>query len=445
MVISQVIRDTGEELPVKEIGEFVRRKKREINPDDPDIFIMIDGAQALGNLPRVDFKSLGCDAYVATPHKIMSSTPVGIGFFNPDNQLIRKNLPKLNKLFWQDQQVILDGMFDSSLGIKPNVADSLDRMDIYGFKRGLDRLREVGYEDGNFEKINLKRRELKEYFRGIIHKIAGEFNLPISEVERGTDFIYSFSLSGINNREFTKVLSEQGIFVSYIDRAKLQKDDVERVGNGVIRVSFSIDNSKQEIDEFKEKIRSALVQVTEKEFVVFEARAEQEMVFKRPDNVVYLSEWLKKKAKSPVTKVAAAAAALIMALSYQLFTHKAEISLDQKFAQAKLEELDYYQKRYAKYQGLSERIGFRYRVAEETVRSRYFFEKYKFLTNLSDEKQINKLLSDDVSGDLIASFDYSAEERKEIKSVYEQTKNKKLGRLLKTLANNPREKSENIV
>ena len=63
----------------------------------------------------------------------------------------------------------------------------------------------------------------------------------------------------------------------------------------------------------------------------------------------------------------------------------------------------------------------------------YMIEKYKFLTSIGDENKINKLLSDDISLDLVASFNYSDEEKEELESVYTQTKNKKIGQLLKML------------
>jgi hypothetical protein len=433
-VISHVIRDTGEELPIKEICEFVRKRKKEISPDDPEIFIIIDGAQALGNLPQIDFTEIGCDAYVGTPHKTMGSTPLGLGFINPDHPTIRKNLPQLNRLFWQDQQVILDGMFDPSLGIKPNVNDSIDRRDVFGFTHAIEHLSANGYASGNFEKINAKRRELKVHFKKNIQDITRESGLEITEVEQGTDFIYSFTVSGIDNRKFAQELSRQGIFVSYIDRTKLQSDDDHRVGNGVIRASFDVDNTKDEIDEFKDKITSALSIVIEEEFAAFEVQAEKAMVFKQPDNVVHLLSWMRERAKSPVVKVAMAASILLMVLSHKIAKDPTEIVLNEKFFQTELAELDRNQTRYNEYRSLFERDGFQHRIVEEMGMAEYMIEKYKLLTSLYDEKKINTLLADDASLHVAASFKYSNEEREQLESVFNQTGNKKIGKLLELLA-----------
>ena len=356
-VISHVIRDTGEELPVKEISEFVRQKKKEINPDDQEIFIIIDGAQALGNIPNVDFADIGCDAYVGTPHKTMGSTPVGLGFINPDNPIIKKNLPKLNKLFWQDEQVILDGMVDPSLGVESNVDDSIDPRDIYGFTAAMGHLAERGYSDGNFEEISARRLEVKNHFRSVIQNTTEGHGLELTEVENGTDFIYAFSISGIDNRGFAKELSEQGIFVSYVDRTKLQEDDDHRAGNGVIRVSFSVDNTEDEIDEFKGRIDNALSTIVENEFSSFEAQAEKEMIFKKPDNIVYLSSWIRKKMQSPITKVAVAASVLFMVLSHETPDKPTDISLSQDFVKSSVEELESQEATYARYNTLFEKDG----------------------------------------------------------------------------------------
>jgi len=55
------------------ICKAARKIKAEKNPNDPNLFILVDGAQALGNLPKINFEELGCNAYVGTPHKTMKS------------------------------------------------------------------------------------------------------------------------------------------------------------------------------------------------------------------------------------------------------------------------------------------------------------------------------------------------------------------------------------
>lgn len=69
----------GMVLPVKEIIAAVRAH-------DADIFIVVDGAQALGQIP-VDVQDLDCDAYYSSPHKwLLAPKGTGILYLRLDRQ-----------------------------------------------------------------------------------------------------------------------------------------------------------------------------------------------------------------------------------------------------------------------------------------------------------------------------------------------------------------------
>lgn len=68
IMFSQVTSSLGYWLPSKELCRLAR---------DRGIFSIVDGAQAVGQLP-VDVKDLGCDAYVSSPHKWLLA-PKGTG------------------------------------------------------------------------------------------------------------------------------------------------------------------------------------------------------------------------------------------------------------------------------------------------------------------------------------------------------------------------------
>jgi|SRR3989344_8630217 len=68
VIFSHVIRDTGLILDVKKLCGQIRERS-------PNAWILVDGAQALGALPNFNVEDLGCDFYVATPHKTMNSLP----------------------------------------------------------------------------------------------------------------------------------------------------------------------------------------------------------------------------------------------------------------------------------------------------------------------------------------------------------------------------------
>lgn len=247
---SHVLRDSGKELPVKEICELVRKVKAEKNPDDPDVFILVDGAQALGNVPKIDFSELGCDAYVGTPHKTMKSEVVGLLYFDPENPEIQKGLQKINTLYFQDQQVVLNGMFDPALNIKSNVKDSLSCADITGFSKAINELEKRGLEKNDFSSIDKYRQELRNYF--IEELKNSQLDIEIPENNKPTNFILNFRIKSATNKQIAQKMSEAGMFLSYIQRSDTDPN------YQYFRVSFQIDNTKEEINNFITKLKEVV-------------------------------------------------------------------------------------------------------------------------------------------------------------------------------------------
>ena len=246
---SHVIRDTGEEMPVKEICDYAREVKRKINLEDPNIFIMVDGAQALGNVSKINFEELGCNAYSATPHKTMKSYPVGILYFNPEDKIVKDNLKNLNNLYYKDEQVILGGMFDESLGVMPNVNDYLCLADIASFSKSVEKMKEYGLQANDFSKIENTRQNLKNYCIEQLKKSGLDVKINNTNC---TSFILNFRIKNADNQLIAKKLSQKGIFVSYIERDEIDSD------YKYLRISFNIDNSKKDIDSFIENLKSSI-------------------------------------------------------------------------------------------------------------------------------------------------------------------------------------------
>jgi selenocysteine lyase/cysteine desulfurase len=69
LVVSHVSSGLGIRLPARELCALARER---------GLLAVVDGAQAVGQIP-VDVKELGCDAYVASPHKWLLA-PKGTGF-----------------------------------------------------------------------------------------------------------------------------------------------------------------------------------------------------------------------------------------------------------------------------------------------------------------------------------------------------------------------------
>src|SRR6185503_8657501 len=69
VMFSHVVSGFGTRMPARELCAMIR---------DHGALALVDGAQAVGQM-QVDVKELGCDAYVASPHKWMMA-PKGTGF-----------------------------------------------------------------------------------------------------------------------------------------------------------------------------------------------------------------------------------------------------------------------------------------------------------------------------------------------------------------------------
>ncbi len=254
LVFSHVLRENGNVLPVRKICDLARSIKKEKNPHDPALFILIDGAQALGNIATVDFSELGCDAYIATPHKTMKSEVIGLLYFDPENPLIKDNLKTLHELYARDEQIILDGMFDPALGIPSNVKDALSPSDVAGFVAAIETLRDMGLTGNDFSPISHRREIIQRYFVERLQKLEtqGSYGIDVSADDQQSSFITSFRVRGRDGREIVEKLAEQGVFISYIER-----DPIDPALK-FLRVSFQFDTTIQDIDTCSEKIESIL-------------------------------------------------------------------------------------------------------------------------------------------------------------------------------------------
>ncbi len=252
LVFSHVLRENGRVLPVSQICDLARSIKREKNPSNPGLFILIDGAQALGNIATIDFSELGCDAYVATPHKTMKSEVIGLLYFDPQNPLIKDNLKTLNELYARDEQVILDGMFDPTLGILPNVKDTLSPADISGFVAAIESLQDMGLAGNEFSAISHRRGDIQRYFVERLQqlKTQSDYGIDVLASDQQSSFITSFRVQGMDGRNVAEKLAEQGVFISYIER-----DPIDPTLK-FLRVSFQIDTTIQDVDMCIEKLES---------------------------------------------------------------------------------------------------------------------------------------------------------------------------------------------
>ncbi len=175
LLFSHVVRSTGKEVPVKQICEWAREAKKRKSPADPDIFIVVDGAQAVGNLESVNFHEVGADAYAYSTYKTLGSSPIGILAVDPKNEKIQEHLRALNTLDPANEQVILRGMVDRRIASGSNVDDALSYADLHAFNSSMRSLPEAARE-GNFTEIAAHRWKLRKYFAQKLEALNGELS-----------------------------------------------------------------------------------------------------------------------------------------------------------------------------------------------------------------------------------------------------------------------------
>lgn len=451
-VVSHVLRDNGREMPIHEIIERVRKIKAEKNPDDPEIFIIVDGAQALGNLPKVDFEELGCDAYVATPHKTMYSTPLGLLYFNANRPGAKEKLTHMSESYAEDEDVILrdpenprqgiksvvlKNAFASELGITANVDDEIEIADINGFRTATQELEKHGYKTGDFSEIAGKRRQLKGRFMQEIDGLALKHGAIIREPQQGTDFIYSFNVAGISNHRFVELLHENNVFVSYIDRSRIADD-------GTIRVSFGVENSEEQIRDWVKSIDSALGTAIDEKARETENVIDGRLIFNDQPTTSGLFGWLRDKMRSPLGRVATAAtgaaaafgaATWMLSRNSQLLQSSPELSKQARVEIAQLNrEIDTTKSM------LAESFTPGGDSYLSTLQSNE--AKYTILLNSRNRDELNRTLSDEATVGLAGTANYTEREKQAIQNLYDQTDDQRLGGILSTIETRDRIETE---
>jgi selenocysteine lyase/cysteine desulfurase len=230
VVFCHILRENGRILPVKDICKSIRQA-------NPQTYILVDGAQCLGTIPRIDLADLGCDFYVATPHKTLSAETTGILFVQPKCLHLCSRISSVPR----EKQIVKKDQFSSELNVRPNDKYAVSLPEIYALNQIIDYYRKTGWVRGNdFSAVDRHLAMLKE---SLIQKLCGfkvEIVSPLTS--DFTNFICSFRFESSDNRELVSKLWSRNIFVSYIRRSN------------VIRTSFSISNTLEEIGRFESEI-----------------------------------------------------------------------------------------------------------------------------------------------------------------------------------------------
>jgi selenocysteine lyase/cysteine desulfurase/radical SAM superfamily enzyme YgiQ (UPF0313 family) len=243
VIFCHVIRDDGRVCDVKRLCKRIR----EINPE---VYILVDGAQALGALPKVQVEDLGCDFYVAAPHKTLGSFPLGLLYMSDRAKANLKDLPSQRSVNGVLRCLVLDGMFDPRLNVKPTGNEQLSLPEVVGFSTAVTSLtRESLIFDNDCSRLNERRRDLKRLF---INGLQGIGNVEITSPldAQHSDFILTFRFPGLDNRMIAEGLWRNDlVFLSYIARSN------------VVRVSFGPITRRKEVDQALRAIQEEVIEV----------------------------------------------------------------------------------------------------------------------------------------------------------------------------------------
>lgn len=222
--------------PIKEIIEEVKKL-------NPNIKVLIDGAQAVPHLP-ISVQTLGCDFYAFTGHKMLG--PTGIGAL-----WVRKELLEEMPPFLSGGDMILEVTLEKSTynyipwkfeAGTPNVADSVGLASAceYLTKIGMRRVREheISLTEYALGKLN-QIKNIKIYGPEKLERRSGVISFNLVDVKGGV---------AIHPHDLASILDGEGIAIRsghHCAAPLMKKLNIP----GAARISFHLYNTKEEIDQ----------------------------------------------------------------------------------------------------------------------------------------------------------------------------------------------------
>jgi cysteine desulfurase/selenocysteine lyase len=206
--------------------------------------VLIDGAQAAPHLP-IDVQDLDADFYALSAHKVYG--PTGMGLLYGKRELLEA-MPPYQAGGEMIKDVHFSGTTFNDIPYKfeagtPNIAE------VIAFKAAMDFVDDLGKEN-----IIQHEQELLDY--GMEQLCQIEQFKPIGTAQNKASVI-SFILEGIHPYDVGQLLDAKGIAVRTGHHCTQPLMDFYGI-EGTIRASFSIYNTKEEIDALVDGIKSAV-------------------------------------------------------------------------------------------------------------------------------------------------------------------------------------------
>ncbi len=202
---------------------------------------LVDAAQAVAHIP-IDVIDLDCDFLAFSSHKIYGPTGLGVLYGKED---LLKAMPPYQGGGDMIEIVTFEKTTYNELPFKfeagtPPIAE------VIAFKEALDYLNQIG-----FENIKKHEHELLEYAFEKMKSIPG---IKFFGTSKNKSSVISFNLDGIHPSDVGTILDQQGIAVRtghHCNQPVMKKFGIE----GTVRASFTLYNSKEEIDALVEALK----------------------------------------------------------------------------------------------------------------------------------------------------------------------------------------------
>ncbi len=221
--------------PIKEIIDLAHQKHA---------VVLIDGAQASAHLP-IDVQELDCDFYCISSHKMYG--PTGTGILYGKKELLEEMPPYMGGgemikevTFAKTTYNELPYKFEAGT---PNIAD------VIALKEAVDFIEELGKEQ-----IAAHELELLKYAAQRLSAIKG-VSLVGTAPEKVS--VQSFIVDGIHPFDIGQMLDARGIAVRtghHCTQPLMDRFGIE----GTVRASFSVYNTKAEIDSLVEGVERTI-------------------------------------------------------------------------------------------------------------------------------------------------------------------------------------------
>ena len=206
--------------------------------------VLIDGAQSIQH-DQIDLKALNCDFFVFSGHKVFG--PTGIGVLYGKSEILNLMPPyqgggdMIEKVSFEKTTFnVLPFKFEAGT---PNIVGGIALGEAFKFLKSL-----------NFNELHEHEMNLLKHAEEELNKID---NIRIIGTAKNKTSVISFNVGELHPFDIGTLLDKQGFAVRTGHHCTQPLMDFYNIP-GTIRVSFSVYNTKQEIDLFLIALKKAI-------------------------------------------------------------------------------------------------------------------------------------------------------------------------------------------